>query len=167
MAKSNLIWPPAVYVAKFAGGEDYRMSLAWRVGKPIDHDKGRRGACQIIGNERGRAAALRPLATRQRARDKTYGPSLPDYAGTNLATLLCRPFPAATDIVSAHVEWNGEIYPDPAFLPTAAQPVAAKAKPDPLARVLAAVGKLSADQRAAVLAALVPIAGFDDMREAA
>lgn len=166
MAKANKAklyqWPPPVYVARFAGGEECRMSVSSTIKGQYGFERARGIICAVIGNERGRAAALRDLGATLRATDKTYGPTplQGDIRGVMLAE-----YPAAGDLIAGHFEHDGAIVRDPLFLPT--EVTQAKAKADPLARVLAAIGKLSADQRDAVLAALVPIAGFEGDRIAA
>lgn len=162
MKSYKSIWPAPVYVGRFADGETVRMSFASRQGKALDFDRGRSIVCGVIGGERGRAKRWRQLAPALRAADsKTYGPSLPGYVNRVFDTRD----PPAADLVAGYVEWDGVIYPDPQFAPRAAEVPAAKPKADPVGRVLASIAKLSDDQRVAVLAALVPCIGFDDVAD--
>lgn len=153
MASYKSIWPAPVYVGRFADGETVRLSFHSRAGKPLDFNRGRRIVSAVIGNERGREAAMRDLAAQLRTVDATYGPICPDWAYYQPRHMLAHYAPA--DLASGFVDWDGVAYPDPHFAPAAVEP-AAKAKADPLARVLAAIGKLTVAQREAALAALVP-----------
>lgn len=147
MATYKSIWPAPVYVARLSDGETVRMSFHSRAGKPLDFDRGRRIVSGVVGNEQGRAAAMKNEP----------------YAVSD-SIMLARYAPAK--LAAGHVEWNDVIYPDPHFAPTAVEP-ANKAKTDSLSRMLAAIGKLSADQRNAVLDALAAAEHATDRRIAA
>lgn len=121
VARGKSIWPAPVYVARFRGGEVCRMSFYSLAGKPLDFDRGRRICCGVIGNERGMTNWPR-------------GVGLPPM------------FSPATDIEHGEVDWDGEVFIDPFFT---AKPVAvAKPKADPVAKLTAQLGKLSAEQLA-------------------
>lgn len=130
-AKRSL-WPCPVYVARFSDGTECRMSFWSDAKKPLDFDRGRRGCCQAIGNERGRAVGTIP-GTRYAACYQHYAP--------------------ATDIEYGEVEYGGEVMVDP-FFAAPAPVVPLRPKADPLAALLAKVGKLDWAQLEALQAAI-------------
>ena len=167
MAKVKLYqWPPPVYVAKFAGGEECRMSVSSTTKTGYGFERARRIVCAVIGNERGRA--LRPrrpgheidaeIASKSaekkgmRWNSKPVSPFYPDMAW------VTKNFPPATDIVSGHFEHNGEIIPDPMFAPAAAAVVAAggssKPKMTAVEKLIAQIAKLPPEQQAQIALAL-------------
>lgn len=135
MRKSKFSWPLPVYVARFKGGEECRLSFGTLAGKPLDFDRGRRYACHVIGNERGRAGRGR------------LSESTPYWEAYN------QYYEPADDIEYGEVEWDGEVFIDPFFLPKPAAPVKA-AKPSTLDRLLAQIAKLTPAERAILEAAL-------------
>lgn len=156
MAKHKLVYPPPKYVGTFASGEVVRLTVHWRAGKPFDYEAARRGLCQVIGNERGRAAFLTQPRTPQLAR---YLNTLVCKKGVvRVRAIRCAPrdlcymvFPPAADLIDGRMEHDGTVYRDPAFAPAAVE----EPKPDQaVTRVIAAINKFNWSQLEAVQAAI-------------
>lgn len=128
MAKS--IWPPPVYVARFADGTECRMSIWSRQGRPLDFERGRKVCCQAIGTER--IFDARGKGVSKHAYHSWNGWSPDDMRR------LCQP---ATDIVAGHFDQDGKITPDPFFMPEAP----ARKKMSALDRLIASLDRLTPD----------------------
>lgn len=127
------IWPPPVYVATFSDGTECRMSIWSRQGKPLDFERGRKVCCSAIGGER---AWKKDAASTKRERWEARQPDNP----------ALRFPPPATDIVAGHFDQDGEITPDPFFMPEAAAPV--RKRVSAFDKLLASLDKLSHDDLA-------------------
>lgn len=156
MAKTKLYqWPPPVYVARFAGGEECRMSVSSTIKGQYGFDRARSIACAVIGNERGRA--MRPRrpaaeidkeiadrAAKDGARSSRGRGSVSPFYPSMEWTL--KNFPPADDIMAGHFEHDGAVIPDPFFTGGSV------AKPKALDKLIASLNKLSADELAALSA---------------
>lgn len=145
--RGKSVWPPPVYVARFRGGETVRMSTWQIAGKPLDFDKCRNGACQVIGNERGRNAL---------GVDETNGKSVYHHGP------VVRPrwkvdqvFAPAADIEYGEIEMGGEVFVDPYFAAKITIPV--KPKLSATDRLIAQLSKLPVGELARVRSALTQL----------
>lgn len=105
-------WPPPVYVARFAGGEECRMSVSSTIKGQYGFERARSIVCAVIGNERGRASRpVLPYSPEPGAYTaaRPYRKYAPDMAW------VTKNFPPADDIEAGHFEHDGTVIPDPFF----------------------------------------------------
>lgn len=163
------MWPAPVYVATFADGTVGRHSFYSQAGKPLDFERGRNGACWLwrkgthpVGSEKietesecghchGTGKLCNSEAFRNVSPDKDcfmcHGAgrrSIKQWVTTNDAGERYQAHayhntPARNDIVSGHIEHDGQSFPDPHF---SGNVVPMKPKADPVAALLAKIGKL-------------------------
>lgn len=125
------IWPPPVYVARFADGTECRMSIWSREGEPLDFERGRKVCCSAVGTERVFDARGKGVSKHAYHSWSGWHP--------NDMRRLCQP---ATDLISGHFDQDGKITPDPFFMPEAPP---ARKKVSALDKLIFSLDRLSPD----------------------